>query len=243
MLGVIIAPSCLMSSQLHNEWKIHILKGIYSQALEVIEEVDSSLVTVPQKNSLLAVQNDASHLLRVFPDTSPASKAATFASQDTFRQPKGPLIHEPIPGSSRIPDPFTGSSGKKKKKVFICEICVVEKSKQQDLVDHKRNIHGEGKEDTPHCDICNKDFGTKSSLKLHTKSKHEEKYIHNCELWDYQTNSKQQFSSHVKGHGSKEQQKLDKMHKCPNCSKGFFTNVLLKKRLNADTCQISEKKL
>ena len=78
-----------MSSQLHNEWKIHILKGICSQALEVIEEVDSSLVTVPQKNSLLAVQNYVSHLLRVFPDTTPASKAAIFAFQDTSRQPLG----------------------------------------------------------------------------------------------------------------------------------------------------------
>ena len=180
------ASSCLISSHLHNQWKINILKGICSQALEVIEELDSSLVTVPQKNSLLAVQTDLSHLLRVFPDTNPARQAATLVSLESARQPKGPLIHEPIPGSSRIPDPSPGSSGKKKKKVFICEICGVEKSKQQDLIDHKRNIHGEG-------------------------------------------------------HGSKEQQKLDKTHKCPNCGKRFFTQALLKKHLNADTCQISEK--
>ena len=75
------APSCLISSQLYNQWKINIPKGICSQALEVIEEVDSSLVTVPQKNSPLAVQTDVSHLLRFFPDTSPARQAATFASQ------------------------------------------------------------------------------------------------------------------------------------------------------------------
>ena len=124
----------------------------------------------------------------------------------------------------------------------MCEICGTEKTKQQDLVDLKRNVRGEGKEDTPHCDICNKDFGTKSSLKLHTKSKHEGKYIHNCQIFDYKTNSKQQFQSHVKGHGSKEQQKLDKTYKCPNCGrKGFFTQALIKKHLNADTCQISEK--
>ena len=93
----------------------------------------------------------------------------------------------------------------KKKKVYICETCGTEKTKQTDLIDHKRNVHGESKEDTPHCDICNKDFGTKSSLKLHTKSKHEGKYIHNCELCKYGTNSKQQFPSHDKGHDSKEQ--------------------------------------
>ena len=51
----------------------------------------------------------------------------------------------------------------------------------------------------------------------------------------------QQFQSHLKGHGSKEQQKLDKTHKCPNCGEGFFTQALRKKHLNADTCQISEK--
>ena len=85
------APSCLISSQLHYQWKMNILKGICSQALEVMEEVDTSLVTVPQKNSLLAVQTDVSHLLRVFPDTSPARQAATFASQESSRQPKGPL--------------------------------------------------------------------------------------------------------------------------------------------------------
>ena len=39
--------SCLISSQLHNHWKINILKGICSWVLEVMEEVDSSLVTVP----------------------------------------------------------------------------------------------------------------------------------------------------------------------------------------------------
>ena len=125
--------------------------------------------------------------------------------------------------------------------MYICEICGTEKTKQTNLTDHKRNVHGEGKEDTPHCDICNKDFGTKSSLKIHTKSKHEGRYIHNCQLCKYGTNSKQQFQSHLKGHGSKEQQKLDKTHKCPNCGKGFFTQALLKKHLNADTCQISEK--
>ena len=110
------APSYLISSQLHNQWKINIIKGICSQALEVTEEVGTSLVRVPQNNSLLAVQTDVSHLLRVFPDTSPARQAATFAYQESARQPKGPLIHEPIPDSSRIPDPSPGSSGKKKEK-------------------------------------------------------------------------------------------------------------------------------
>ena len=84
------ALSCLISSQLHNQWKINILKGICSRALGVIEEIDTSLVTVPQKNSLLVVQTDVSHLLRVFPDTSPVRQAATFASQESSRQPKGP---------------------------------------------------------------------------------------------------------------------------------------------------------
>ena len=71
---------------------------------------------------------------------------------------------------------------KKTKKIYMCEICGTEKTKQQDLLNHKRNVHGEGKDDTPHCDICNKKFGTKSSLKLHTKSKHEGEYIHNCQI-------------------------------------------------------------
>ena len=55
-------------------------------------------------------------------------------------------------------------------------------------------------------------------------------------ICDYKTNSKQQFRSHIKGHGSKEEQKLQKTHKCPNCEKGFFTNALPMKykKLNVD---------
>ena len=120
-------------------------------------------------------------------------------------------------------------------------MCGVEKSKQQDLIDHKRNVHNEGTENTPYCDTCKKSFGNKSSLTLHVKSIHQGIFIHNCTICDYKTNSKQQFQSHIKGHGSKEEQKLQKTHKCPNCEKGFFTNALLKKHLNVDTCQIAEK--
>ena len=120
-------------------------------------------------------------------------------------------------------------------------MCGVEKSKQQDLTDHKRNVHKEGRENTPYCHTCKKNFGNKSSLNLHVKSIHQGIFIHNCTISDYKTNSKQQFQSHIKGHGSKEEQKLEKTHKCPNCQKDFFTNALLKKHFNADTCQIAEK--
>ena len=89
--------------------------------------------------------------------------------------------------------------------------------------------------------LARRGFGNKSSLTLHVKSIHQGIFIHNCTIYDYKTNSKQQFQSHMKGHGSKEEQKLQKTHKCPNCEKGFFTNSLLKKHLNADTCQIAEK--
>ena len=144
------APTCLISSQLHNQWKINILKGICSQALEVIEEVDSSLVTVPQKNSLLAVQTDVSHLLRVFPDTSPAKQAATFASQESARQPKGPLIHEPIPSSSRVAHSSPGSSGEKNRKKSTCLKSVAQRkqnnktfqtTKEMSMVKAKRTSH------------------------------------------------------------------------------------------------------
>ena len=127
------------------------------------------------------------------------------------------------------------------KRTYICEICGVGKSKQQDLIDHKRNVHKEGTENTPYCHTCKKNFGNKSSLNLHVKSIRQGIFIHNCTICEYKTNSKQQFQSHIKGHGSKEEQKLEKTHTCPNCQKGFFTNALLKKHLNADTCQIAEK--
>ena len=42
-------------------------------------------------------------------------------------------------------------------------------------------------------------------------------------------------------HETKEQQELSKTHVCPNCENGFYTNALLQKHLNADTCNISEK--
>ena len=125
------APSCLISSQLHNQWKINILKGICSQALEVIEEVDSSLVTVHQKNSPLAVQNDVPHLLRVFSNTDPAGQAAALASNQGSSHPKGPLIHEPIPGSSTIPNSSPGSSGKKRKRcIFVKSVAQKKQNKQ-----------------------------------------------------------------------------------------------------------------
>ena len=226
---------------LHNQWKINIVKDIFSHGLELIEEVDTSLLNVPQRNALLAVQTDVTHLLRVFPNTRPASQAATLASKHSSRDPKGPLIKEPIPCPSTVPNPPSGTSTKKKRKTYICEMCGVEKSKQQDLIDHKRNVHNEGTENTPFCDTCKKSFGNKSSLTLHVKSIHQRIFIHNCTICDYKTNSKQQFQSHIKGYGSKEEQKLQKTHKCPNCEKDFFTNALLKKHLNADTCQIAKK--
>ena len=125
------APSCVMSSNLHNQWKINIVKDIFSHGLELIEEVDTSLLNVPQRNVLLAVQTDVTHLLRVFPNTRPASQAATLASKHSSRDPHGPLIKEPIPYPSTVPNPPSGTSTKKKKrKTYICEMCGVEKSKQ-----------------------------------------------------------------------------------------------------------------
>ena len=198
------APSCVMSSNLHNQWKINIVKNVLSHGLELIEEVDTSFLNVQQRNALLAVQTDVTHLLRVFPNTRPASQAVTLASKHSSRDPHGPLINEVIPGPSTVPNP-PGTPTKKKKKTYICEICGVEMSKQHDLIDHKRNVHKEGTENTPYCHTCKKNFGNKSSLNLHVKSRHQGIFIHNCTICEYKTNSKQQFQSHIKGHGSKEE--------------------------------------
>ena len=175
-----------MSSNLHNQWKINIVKNVLSHGLEFIEEVDTSFLNVQQRNALLAVQTDVTHLLRVFPNTRPASQAATLASKHSSRDPHGPLTKEAIPGPSTVPNP------------------------QQELIDHKRNVHKEGTGNTPYCHTCKKNFGNKSSLNLHVKSIHQGIFIHNCITCEYKTNSKQQFQYHIKGHGSKEEQNLEK---------------------------------
>ena len=104
-----------MSSNLHNQWKINNVKDIFSHGLKLIEEIDTSLLNVPQRNSLLAVQTDVTHLLRVFPNTRPASQAATLTSKHSSRDPHGPLIKEPIPCPSTVPNPPSGTSTQKKK--------------------------------------------------------------------------------------------------------------------------------
>ena len=92
------------------------MKNVLSHGLEFIEEVDTSFLNVQQRNALLAVQTDVTHLLRVFPNTRPASQAATLASKHSSRDPHGPLIKEAIPGPSTVPNPPSGTPTKKKKK-------------------------------------------------------------------------------------------------------------------------------
>ena len=118
------APSCVMSSNLHNQWKINIVKDVFSHGLELIEEVDTSLLNVPQRNALLAVQTDVTHLLRVFPNTRPASQAITLASKHSSRNPHGPLIKEPIPCPSTVPNPPSGTPAKKKREKHTYVKCV-----------------------------------------------------------------------------------------------------------------------
>ena len=95
------------------------MKNVLSHGLELIEEVDTSLLNVPQRNVLLAVQTDVTNLLRVFSNTRPASQTATLASKHSSRDPHGPLIKEPIPGPSTVPNPPSGTPTKKKKKKNI----------------------------------------------------------------------------------------------------------------------------
>ena len=89
-------------------------------------------------------------------------------------------------------------------------MCGVEKSKQQDLIDHKRNAHNEGTENTPYCDSCKKSFGNKSSLTLHVKSIHQGIFIHNCTICDYKTNCKHNSSPTLKDMGPKRNKNYKK---------------------------------
>ena len=125
----------------------------------------------------------------------------------------------------------------------MCDICGSVKTKKQDLEDHLRNVHGKGDKNPYYCSIFRKK-GNKVSLKLHDDSLHKDIWLHKCIECDYKTKNKQQFKSHVKRkQETKEEQELSKTHVCPNCEKGFYTNALLQKHLNSDTCNITEKKL
>ena len=229
-----------MSSNLHNQWKIHIVKHIFSHGLELIEEVDTSLLNVPQRNALLAVQTDVTHLLRVFPNTRPASQAATLASKHSSWDPHGPLIKEPIPCPSTVSNPPSGTSTKKKREKHICEMCGVGMSKQQDLIDHKRNVHNEGTENTPYLTLARRVLVTShpslSMLRVYIRGY---LFITGPSVTKRQTPNNNS-SPTLKDMGPKRNKNY-KNPTCPNCQKGFFTNSLLKKHLNADTCQIAEK--
>ena len=236
------AQSCCVSAKLHNDFKIGCFKEPGAKTVEVLEEIDTSFLTISQRNVLTVVQRDIDHCKLVFPPKSAAEAASTAAKSIGRVGPIGPLLKETIPSGSGVPH-SSSSTPRKGKKTFVCDVCGAVKPKKQDLEDNLRIILGQGDENPYYCNICKKNFGNKASLKLHDNSLHKNIWLHNCLQCDYKTNNKQQFKSHMKRkRETKEQQELSKTHVCPNCEKGFYINALLQKHLNSDTCNISEKK-
>ena len=237
------APSVQVSAKLYNDFKIECFMSLSSKAVELAQEIDTSFLTLSQKNALTGVQRDIDHCKLVFKETSAAATAAATAQAHPAEGPVGPILREAVPSSSRVPhsDPPTPTKTKEKKS-FVCDICGSIKYKKQDLDNHLRNVHQMDVGTTPYCDICKKKYGNAASFKLHVNSIHKNIWLHNCPQCDYKTNSKQQFQAHEKRkHSTKQEQELSKTFLCPNCEKGFYTRSLLQKHLNNDTCNITEK--
>ena len=89
------APSCCVSAKLHNDFKIECFKQLGAKT--VLEEIDTSFLTILQKNALTAVQRDIDHCELVFPPTSAAEAAAAAAKSTGKVGPVGPLLKEAIP--------------------------------------------------------------------------------------------------------------------------------------------------
>ena len=116
------APSCCVSAKLHNDFKIECFKELGAKTVEVLEEIETSFLTISQKNALTAVQRDIDHCKLVFPPTSAAEAASTAAKSTGRVGPIGLLLKEAIPSGSGVPH-SSSSTPKKGKKTFVCDIC------------------------------------------------------------------------------------------------------------------------
>ena len=153
------APSCCVSAKLHNDFKIECFKELSAKTVEVLEEIDTSFLTISPKNALTAVQRDIDHCKLVFPPTSTAEAASTAAKSTVRVGPVGPLLKETIPFGSGVSHSCS-SSPKKGKKTFVCDVCGSVKTKKQDLEDHLRNVHGKGDKNPYFCSIYIKNLAT-----------------------------------------------------------------------------------
>ena len=74
------------------------------------------------------------------------------------------------------------------------------------------------------------------------KSKHEKKFIHNCEKCTCGANKKQSMQSHViREHISKEDAEQLEKFSCSTCKKEFVATQLLQKHLYSGKCTLVEK--
>ena len=118
------APSVQVSAKLYNDFKIECFMSLSSKAVELAQEIDTSFLTLSQKNALTGVQRDIDHCKLVFKETSAAATAAATAQAHPAKGPVGPILKEAVPSSSRVPhsDPPTPTKTKEKKS-FVCDIC------------------------------------------------------------------------------------------------------------------------
>ena len=118
------------------------------------------------------MQTDIGHYSNVFTAETSGAEIAITEAVTTGRHPQGPLV--PLPGPLFSGQSLPPSGSTKKAKKHMCEHCGKEFSKLGDMKDHKRNKQpSEGDEPKPYCDTCKKGFPSKSNLKMHMNSKHQ----------------------------------------------------------------------
>ena len=98
--------------------------SLSSKAVELSQEIDTSLLTLSQKNALTGVQRDIDHCKLVFKETSAAANAAATAQAHPAKGPVGPVLKEAVPSSSRVPHSDPPTPTKTKEKNHLCVISV-----------------------------------------------------------------------------------------------------------------------
>ena len=250
-------PTRPCTSQEYTNWKLNSqLGGLLAGASLVLEEVDTK-ATHLSRDVVNAIGQLTKTLNATFPVIAPKKYLSYLkkrkelpAGGPSFAQEPGSQVPVAPAGSSSssAPSAPSGSTSskpqpaKKKggRKLYMCHMCGVTRTRSNDLAGHMFNAHGVG--DPLVCTFAEckgKKFATKSSLKTHLMS-HSGKWRHPCPKkgCDYGTHNKSLLNSHLVTQHQKGGGKC--RFKCKLCHQKFAGRHLLSKHLHRGLCTLSK---